>query len=272
VPSFPSPETAVRALGRAAEYAAFRRRPSGVLPELAGIDLPAARLLVQGPPRQLSATEARELLACIGVQVVPETRASSAEEAVAAATAYGLPAAVKALAGSLRHRGDLGGVRLDLTSPEAVRAAYEAIVALGGEKEVLVQPMAPPGVATVVGVELDPSFGPLVTFGVGGVAVDLLEDRAARFLPLSDLDAGEMVHSVRAAPLLLGWRGAAPVDVPALEDLLLRVGRLADEVPEVLSVELNPVVVSEQGVHPLHAGIRVGAPTARPDTGPRRLT
>jgi acyl-CoA synthetase (NDP forming) len=141
-----------------------------------------------------------------------------------------------------------------------------------------VQEMAAPGVATVVGVVDDPSFGALVSFGLGGVATDLLGDRAYRTLPLTDLDAAELVRAPRAWPLLNGYRGSEPVDVAALEDLLLRVARLADDLPEVLQLRLEPVIVGPP--NPWHGGrslvvagavVRVGPPTARVEPGPRRM-
>jgi acyl-CoA synthetase (NDP forming) len=143
---------------------------------------------------------------------------------------------------------------------------------------VIVQEMAAPGVATVVEVVDDPSFGALVSFGVGGVATDLLGDRAYRALPLTDLDAAELVRAPRAWPLLDGYRGSEPVDVAALEDLLLRVARLADDVPEVLGLSLDPCIVGP--AHPWHGGrslvvaggtVRIGPPTARVPPGPRRM-
>src|ERR671932_1217616 len=166
-------------------------------------------------------------------------------------------------------------VKLDLRTPEAVREAYEAIPA--GDP-VIVQAMAAPGVATVVEVVDDPSFGALVSFGLGGVATDLLGDRAYRTLPLTDLDAAELVRAPRAWPLLNGYRGSEPVDVAALEELLLRIARLADDLPEVLALSLEPVILGP--AKPWHGGrslviagaaVRVGPPTARVAPGPRRM-
>jgi acyl-CoA synthetase (NDP forming) len=131
--------------------------------------------------------------------------------------------------------------------------------------------MVPPGVACVVELVEDPAFGPVVGFGLGGVATELLGDRAWRAVPLTDTDAAELVDEPRAAPLLRGHRGAAPVDRRALADLLLRVGQLADEQPRVRSLTLNPVLARPDGIAVLHAQVRVGGVAARPDTGPRRL-
>ena len=142
---------------------------------------------------------------------------------------------------------------------------------LGAAAGPAVQSMAPPGVATVIRTADDPSFGALVSFGVGGVATELLGDHGFRVLPLTDLDAAELVRSVRAAPLLFGYRGSEPVDVGALETLLLRVTRLADDLPEVAELELNPAVVAASGVSVLGATARIARPPARLDAGPRRL-
>ena len=135
---------------------------------------------------------------------------TDAEAAVAAAEEIGYPVVLKSTAPWLRHRSDLGGVRLDLADADAVRTAFAAIPS--GDP-VIVQEMAAPGVATVVEVVDDPSFGALVSFGLGGVATDLLGDRAYRTLPLTDLDAAELVRAPRAWPLLDGYRGSEPVDV-----------------------------------------------------------
>ena len=180
------------------------------------------------------------LLAAYGVPLLGTRTVTDADAAVAAAKEIGYPVVLKSTAPWLRHRSDLGGVRLDLVDDDAVRTAFGAIPS--GDP-VIVQQMAAPGVATVVEVVDDPSFGALVSFGLGGVATDLLGDRAYRTLPLTDLDAAELVRAPRAWPLLDGYRGSEPVDVEALENLLLRVARLADDLPEVLQLRLEPVIV-----------------------------
>jgi acyl-CoA synthetase (NDP forming) len=131
--------------------------------------------------------------------------------------------------------------------------------------------MAAPGVPTVVEVLDDPTFGALVSFGVGGLATELLGDRAYAPVPMTDADAAELVAAPRAAPLLTGYRGSEPVDTGALQDLLLRVSRLAEDLPEVLALALNPVLVARHGLAVLSAVVTVGPPTARVDPGPRRL-
>ena len=272
VPSYPTPERAVRALAAAVRYAAWRRKPAGTLPDLPGIDPGRARAVVEKVTgtRELSPAEAAELLAAYGLPVLERRVAGTADEAAAAAAELGFPVAVKATSPALRHRQDLGSVRLDLADAAAVRTATAALQALGPDP-VVVQRMAPPGVPTVVEVLDDPSFGALVSFGVGGLATELLGDRAYAPVPLSDTDAAELVAAPRAAPLLTGYRGSAPVDTAALPDLLLRVSRLAEDLPEVLALALNPVLVTRDGLAVLGAAVTVGPPTARVDPGPRRL-
>jgi acyl-CoA synthetase (NDP forming) len=211
-----------------------------------------------------------DLLAAYGIPVVPSTFARSADEAVAASAELGYPVALKAAGGGLRHRIDLGAVRLALGDEDDVRTAYGELDAAFGP-EVVVQSMVAPGVACVIEVIEDPAFGPVVGFGLGGVASELLGDLAWRAAPLTDRAAEALVDEPRAAPLLHGYRGSTPVDRAALIDLLLRVGQLADEHPRVRSLLLNPVLVRPDGFSVLHAAAEVGEPGVRPDTGPRRL-
>ncbi|GIJ30038.1 GNAT family N-acetyltransferase [Micromonospora qiuiae] len=265
MPSYPSVEEAVRALARVTAYADWLRRPSGVLPELPDIHSSAAQAALRR-----DGVDPAALLGAYGIDVVASESAGSVEEAVEAATRFGFPVALKAAAAGLRHRLDLGAVRLDLPDGAAVRRTYAELAAAFGP-DVLVQPMVAPGVACVVELVEDPAFGPVVGFGLGGVATELLGDRAWRAVPLTDLDAAELVDAPRAAPLLRGHRGAAPVDRAALADLLLRVGRLADEQPRVRALTLNPVLARPDGLSVLHATVLTGSATSRPDTGPRRL-
>jgi acyl-CoA synthetase (NDP forming)/GNAT superfamily N-acetyltransferase len=260
VPAYSSVEEAVRALGRVSAYAGWLRQPPGVVPELSGVDVAAAA----------TADGAVDLLAAYGIAVVPSADAASLDAVVAAAGRLGYPVALKAAQGELRHRIDLGAVRLGLPDEPAVRGAYADMSALFGVR-VLVQPMVAPGVACTVEMVEDPAFGPVIGFGLGGVASELLGDRAWRAAPLTDRAATALVDEPRAAPLLHGYRGSAPVDRDALIDLLLRVGRLVDEHPRIRSLSLNPVLARPDGLSVLHATVEFGGTGARPDTGPRRL-
>jgi len=164
-----------------------------------------------------------------------------AGEAAAAAEAIGGPVALKAAAGDLVHKAQLGAVRLDLDGPGQVRGAYNAMaVRLGpGMGGAVVQPMVRDGVETAIGVVHDPSFGPLVMFGLGGVASDLISDRSFRLLPMTVEDAATLIRALRGAPLLFGYRSSPPCDVTALQDMLLRVARLAEDLPELAELDLN---------------------------------
>jgi acyl-CoA synthetase (NDP forming)/GNAT superfamily N-acetyltransferase len=262
--AYPTVEEAVRALARVVRYASWRREPVGVVPQLSTVDPDTARAVAAaGGPVE-------GLLSAYGIEVLRSRAAPDAEGALAAADELGYPAAVKSAAPGLRHRLDLGAVRLDIAGPDQLRRVYAEVSAAFGP-DVLVQPMAPPGVACVVEAVDDPSFGPVVGFGLGGVATELLGDRAWRAAPLTDVDAAALVRAPLAAPMLTGYRGAAPVDLDALAEVLVRVGRLADEQPAVKWLELNPVLAHPSGLTVLHAAVRYGPPDPRPDTGPRHL-
>ena len=263
-PRFSTVEEAVRALSHVTRYAAWRRAPLGTVPVLSDVDSDAARAVVS------SAGSASALLAAYGVPVLPTRSAHSERSAVSAAKSLGYPVAVKTAGVEIRNRLDLGAVRLGVHDAKALRAAYAEISARFGP-DVLVQPMAPPGVACVVEVLDDPAFGPVLGFGLGGIASDLLGDRAWRTVPVSDADATALLGAPRAAELLRGYQGAPPADLVALADLLVRVGQLADDNPEVKHLVLNPVLAHRSGLTVVHAEVSYGESSRRPDTGPRRL-
>jgi acetyl coenzyme A synthetase (ADP forming)-like protein len=279
VPAFSSPEPGARALARAAAYAEWRRRPPGALLPLAGFDAEAARrtiteFLSTSGPGWLPPDAVGEVLRAIGVPWLDTTTVTSAGDAAAVAGDLAVPVVLKASGPDLVHKSDVGGVRLDLDGPSEVAMAYEEMAARLGDRMdgAIVQPMAAPGVETIVGLVLDPLFGPLVMFGLGGVATELLGDRSFRILPLTDTDAAELVRSLRSSPLLFGYRGSAPVAVDALEDLLQRVGRLAGLVPELAELDLNPVIASTRGVEVADARIRVAPAVTRPGDDVRRMS
>jgi acyl-CoA synthetase (NDP forming)/GNAT superfamily N-acetyltransferase len=265
VPYHAFPEPAARALAAATRYVEWRDRPAGTAPVLEGIDRHAARQLVDAALATdggwLDASVAAQLVATYGIDVAPVVVVTSAEEAAAAAVRIHGPVALKAAAGALVHKTDRGGVRVGLVTPADVREAYTEMAARLGDDMggAVVQPMVDPGVETAIGVVSDPQFGPLVMFGLGGVASDLLADRAFRLLPLTVEDAAAQVRSLRAAPLLFGYRGAEPCDVSALEDMLLRVAALADDFPEIAELDLNPVVSTPDGATAVDVKIRLTA-------------
>ncbi|MFB7908169.1 GNAT family N-acetyltransferase [Kitasatospora sp. NPDC056076] len=296
IPAYAAPERAVRALAHAVHYAQWRRRTAAAeetarVPDLDRIDEPGARALVDaalstrtavaartqpgGARITLSDSEARLLLARYGVDVSPTLAAPDEREAVRAAEQLGYPVALKATAPHLRHRPDLGSVRLDLTGEEGLRRAHRELDALlGGAAgaQLVVQRMAPRGVDTVIGATVDPAVGAILSFGLAGAPAELLGDVAHRLVPATDQDVAGLIREVRAAPLLFGWRGAEAVDTAALEELLLRVSQLVDDVPEIASVDLEPVVVAPHGLAILGARVRVAPLPVRSDLGPRAMS
>ncbi|UUU25409.1 bifunctional acetate--CoA ligase family protein/GNAT family N-acetyltransferase [Streptomyces sp. DSM 40750] len=281
IPAYPAAERAVRALSEAVNHAQWRREAAepGRVPEYEDIDEKGAAgqidaLLARGEGLTLGARETVALLARYGIRVREARPAPTPDEAVAAARAVGYPVALKTTAPHLRHRADLGGVRLDLADEEQLRRAYAELTEFfGGPAELrpVVQGMAPRGVDTIVRTVVDPAAGAVLSFGLAGPASQLLGDMAHRLIPATERDAASLVRSIRTAPLLFGWRGSAPVDTEALEELLLRVSRLVDDHPEVVAVSLEPVVVAPRGLSVLGATVRLARPPARDDLGPRTL-
>ncbi|MFD6141516.1 GNAT family N-acetyltransferase [Promicromonospora sp. NPDC060271] len=296
IPAFSTPEDAVWALGAVVRYAQWRTQDHGtpVRPALReGMSDGAARaqartlveaLLTQEPAQEptqepagvvLDQATATELLACYGLTLWGSRSVRTADDAVAAAEELGWPVALKIAAPALRHRADLGGVRLDIADAEDLREDAERMLAaaaslLPAPDPVLeVQAMAPTGVACVVRSVEDELFGPVVSFGLAGDAVDLLDDVTHGVPPLTDVDVARMVRGVRAAPRLFGYQGAPGADVAALEDVLARVSVMAEDLPELASLELYPVAVAERGAAVLHATIRL-RPAERRTDAPRR--
>lgn len=260
VPSFIFPEATAAALARACDYSEWLKRLKGIIPELGGIDKKKAKQIVESAlerskarPLWLGATSVIELLDCYGVRVARSKSARTAAGAMKAAEEIGLPVAVKLLSATIAHKTEVGGVILDLRTQTEGKRAFnqirERLAVLGREDEmqgVLVQKMIPGGIEVIVGVTQDPSFGPLILFGMGGIHAELFKDSAFRIHPLTDIDAHEMVRSVKAYQLLEGWRGSEPSDIKALEELLLRVSAMVEDLPQIAELDLNPVKVLEQ--------------------------
>ena len=279
VPAFTSPEPAARALGRAAAYATWRRQAPGAVPELDDFDADRARAVVEAfladapDGGWLPSAEVVEVLEAVGVRAVGTVEVSSAEAAGRAANDLGFPVAVKAAGPELVHKSDVGGVQLGLGSAQDVVDAYLTMAARIGDPMTggVVQAMAAAGVETIVGVVQDPLFGPLVMFGMGGTATELLGDRSFRILPVTDVDAAELVRSLRSSPLLFGYRGSPPVAVSGLEEVLQRVARLAGAVPELTELDINPLIVSPSGAVAVDARMRATRVPPGPQPDLRRM-
>jgi acetyl coenzyme A synthetase (ADP forming)-like protein len=266
LPFYRFPESAARALARAVAYAEWRRRPLGQFPMPARTDAAAARAVVEEALRArgeswLRPDEATRLLSASGVPVASFALASTPEEASKVAEQLGFPVTVQAVFPHLTQESDGGTIALNLTSADAVRKACQSQLAQGhAPKEGFFIQQAPAGGAEVlVGVVDDPNFGPLIGFGLGGMAAEVLQDNVFRITPLTDTDAKDMVRTIRGLPLLQGYRGQPPADLEAIEDLLLRVSWLVETVPEIDGLDLNPVKVFEpgRGLIPLNVQVYV---------------
>ncbi|KOT86261.1 CoA-binding protein, partial [Streptomyces rimosus subsp. pseudoverticillatus] len=272
VPAYAEPLSAARALVHAVAYAHWRAEPSGTVPALEGVDSETAAALVAdflarhpdggwaGP--QLCGA----LLDAYGIPQSPWEWAADADAAVAAAERLGGGRmALKAYWPGLLHKTDVGALRLDLEGPRQVRDAYADLATrfAGVMTGAVVQPMAARGIELVAGVVQDQVFGPLVLFGLGGTATEVLADHAARLAPLTDRDAHALITAPRCASLLFGHRTGRAVDLEGLEQLLLRLSRMACDLPQLAEADLNPVLARPDAVIPLDVRFRLLPHTAQ---------
>jgi acyl-CoA synthetase (NDP forming) len=265
-PRFTYPENAARALGGLVRHAEWRQEPHGEFPRLEGVRrAEAAELLAPAAAdggRWLDQDETCSLLDCWGVPLVEQRIVRGPVAAGRAAAELGGAVVLKAAGSGILHKTELGAVELDLVGEEEVTRAARRMarrLRAGGAspERFVVQRQAIGGVEMLVGITSDPLLGPLVACGAGGTAVEVLGDVAVRLAPLTGLDADRMIRSLATFPLLDGYRGAPPADLPALEDLLLRLGAMADAHPEVVELDCNPVLVGEHGAIVLDARVRV---------------
>ena len=264
---------AAGALAQAATRAEWLARPRGSAIPVAGIDrvraggLVSRFLAAQPEGGWLEPAQVQDVLAAFGLPVLAGTVVDGPDEAVAAFWAAGCPVALKAVADGVLHKGAAGGVRLGLDSADAVRRAAGEFWSLFGPRlrGYLVQPMASAGVELLVGVTNEPVFGPLVVVGFGGTVTDLVADRVHRLVPLTHADAEEMIVAFHAGALLFDPHRSPALDRHAVIDTVVRIGRLADELPEVAELDLNPLIVRADGCLVVDARIRVAPmPTADP--------
>jgi acyl-CoA synthetase (NDP forming) len=267
IPSFSYPEQAAIALAHATAYGVWRERSEGEVPELVGLQEDEATAILaialERGEGWLTHDEVTRLLRCYGLPVAREVTATTPEEAGEAAAEFTGPIALKAI-GPV-HKTEVGAVRLGLPPDHRVRdeaqAMAERIAAAGDSCEGFVlQEMVGKGVEMLVGVVVDPLFGPVVACGAGGTAVELTRDVAVRVAPLTDIDAKEMVSSLATAPLLEGFRGAPPADVPALLDVIHRVSAMSLVHPAIAEMDLNPAIVMSHGAAVVDARVKVRVP------------
>ena len=273
LPAFVFPENAARALGKVTAYAEWRTRKPGLLWGFDDVRPDDARAVCREAVERsgegwLTDEEVRRVLAAFHLPLAGGGIARTADEAASLAIRIGFPVAAKLSSPAVQHKTDVGGVRLDLGDEPAVRRAFADLrtvgthaVKDGGDSAILVQQMVKDGVETMIGVTRDPVFGPLVGFGLGGIHVEILADVRFRIAPLTDRDVEELLHEIRGFPLLQGYRGHPAADLDALRELLLRVSALADAIPEIAELDLNPVMALPpgQGCRIVDARVRVRA-------------
>ncbi|MDN4644491.1 bifunctional acetate--CoA ligase family protein/GNAT family N-acetyltransferase [Arthrobacter sp. PsM3] len=282
VPCYSNPGAAVAALGAVVRYAQWLNRDQGFFVEPEGCDPDGTheeleRLLDKVGGEQLVRLDpdtAARLLARYGIGVVPSVGFETAEQAVAAADRLGWPVALKTTDPALRHRLDLGGVRLDIQDAESLRRnVLEMRKSLEryGSPSLEVQSMAPVGQACTFRAVEDPLLGPVISFGLAGDAVNLLDDWAHRVPPLSGPDLHDFIRAPRASRKLFGYQGLPAVDARALEDLAARLTRLKDNHPEIALVDFNPVLAGPEGASILAADVRIANAAQRTDSARRAM-
>ncbi|MHC5262701.1 bifunctional acetate--CoA ligase family protein/GNAT family N-acetyltransferase [Streptomyces sp. UC4497] len=281
IPAYADPQAAARALAHAVARARWLARPPGTVPELSGTDAGRARTVVDS---YLAAHEnggwldprtCAELLDCYGIPQLSWAWAQTEDEAVLAAERLKGPdglVVLKAYWPGLLHKSQEHAVHLDLRGDSQVRAAWRDLETrfAGLMTGVVVQPLARRGIELVAGVVQDAVFGPLVLFGHGGTATDVLADHAARLAPLTDHDVHDLITAPRCAPLLFGSGGEGPVDLEGLEQVLLRISQMAGDLPQLAEADLNPLLAWSEGVTALDARVRL-APARAQDPYLRRL-
>ena len=278
VPTYRFPESAVRALAHMASRSEWLRNVDAAIPDQL-IDASEARIVVGDFLRNvpeggwLDMPAAVALATAAGLPLVETAFVEGLDDAVTAAKRLGFPVALKGAGTAILHKTDLGAVKLSLADEQAVIAAGTAMgERLGDQLEgFVVQSMAPAGIELLAGVATDPSFGPLVIFGAGGTAAELLKDRVVRPAPLNSTDPGQMVAGLRISPLLSGYRGAPVIDHAPLEALLIRLGQLADAIPEIVEIDLNPVIATPEGLRVVDLRIRAVPNVSHPELSVRRL-
>lgn len=276
IPTFINPESAVAALGFLSEYHRNQKMLLQVPESLAMSsqpDIAGARLIIEGALSEkrdlLSALETRALLHAFRIPVAPALPAHSPNEALSAAECLGFPVALKILSPDITHKSDVNGVRLDIDHAERVRNAYNDLLADVRAKRpdarlegVTVEKMyqGRNGRELLLGIAQDPTFGPVISFGAGGTAVEILQDRAVALPPLNEHIAETLIQQTRVARWLGAYRNLPPIHQPALIQTLLRLSEMACELPEIAELDINPLVADEAGVIALDARIIVKSP------------
>ncbi len=268
IPAYIFPESAARALASMYRYGEWRKRPTGTVRCFEVDRDRVTELLDAAGPGYMTPEDAGAVLRAYGIPVAGTRVASTVEEAVTAAEALSFPVVLKILSPDIVHKSDVGGIALDLRTAEDVASAYEAMMARvrevapgAGIEGVLVQSFVRKGRETIIGMSTDPSYGPVLMFGLGGIYVEALQDVVFRIHPVTDVDTAEMVRSIRGRQILEGIRGEPPADTGAIEEVIQRVSQLVGDHPRIAELDMNPFVVFEDGAMAVDARMRIADET-----------
>ena len=261
VPYYLFPEEAAAALTNAVKYHELKTKETGSIPEFNDIEREKSHqlindILTSSPQRPIwiDNRNMNELFKCYGIKFAETVIAATPEEAAVTAGKTGFPVVLKLNSSTITHKTDVGGVILDVKSPEEVITAFNQIrnnlAKIGRENEmqgVTVQRQITDGLEVIVGVTEDSMLGHVVMFGLGGIYAELIKDTAIRLHPLTDVKAKELINSVKMSQVLKGYRGMTSYDVKSLEDLLLRISAMVEDIPQITEMDLNPVKVQPDG-------------------------
>jgi len=257
IPNYQFPERAMAAFKMMSLYRTWQRKPAGEYPRYT-VNAEKVRTIFATARREgrlaLGDFEAREVLAAYGLHMPQSALARTPDEAVTIANQMGYPVVLKITSPDILHKSDIGGVKVGLSDPTAVRDAFE-LITYRAQKYVpgadiwgcTVQEMVGKGREVIIGMSRDPQFGPLLLFGLGGIYVEVLKDVTFRIAPVSRQEAMEMISDIRSFPLLRGVRGEKPADLEAATEAILRVSQLVTDFPEIVEIDINPLVLFEKG-------------------------
>jgi acyl-CoA synthetase (NDP forming) len=258
IPHYQFPENAARALSAMADFSDWSHRPQGEVKNFPDVKPDVVKAIIARAkarqPFYISEPEGHDILSAYGLPVPPHRLCKTADEAVAAAKEIGYPVVLKIVSPDIMHKTEFGGVRVNITDDAKMKTEFAGLLETVKSKKpdadvwgVLVQQMAPKGTETILGMKRDPSFGPLLMFGLGGILVEVLKDVVFRVAPINDISVDSLVNGIKAVKILQGYRGEAPRDVPKIKECLQRLSQLVVDYPEFDEIDINPLLVYEQG-------------------------
>ena len=267
LPDYPSPERAVGALKAMHDYSCWLRRPPRVVTRFPVNRIRANRIInrhLKTRQFQVGEAAAKDILRAYGFNVPPGHIAATSDEAVETAQKIGYPVAMKIVSPQIIHKSDIGGVRLNLNSPEMVRDAFELMMARIGNKVpnaklegVYLERMCQRGREVILGMTRDAQFGPMLMFGLGGIFVEVMKDVTFHLAPITADEAMQMLKSTKSYTLLTGVRGQRSVDISAIATSLQRISQLVTDFPQIQEMDINPFIVAEVGAESVAADARI---------------